>query len=107
MKKYLLAVTLIFLAGVIAFPGCTKKKEEQPCNGKGTLNIENKSDSAISVFIVQSRSTYTIGKDYTLPFILTGDQPYNLKISGKQFEIEDTAFMILNCDNKLYVITQP
>ena len=107
MKKYLLALTFLLLAGFITSSGCAKKKEVLPCDGTGTLNVENKSDSTISVYIMQTRSTYSIEKDYTLPFILTGNQPYDLKISGKQIEIEDTAFMILNCDNKLFVVTQP
>jgi hypothetical protein len=95
----LLLLTVSFLTG------CTKSTPEEPCEGKGTLNIENKLDSAISVKIVQTNKTLSVEKDYTLPFSLTGDQPYTFQIEGPQY-YKDTTMMILTCDNKILVIAK-
>ena len=105
MKKYVLILAILLSASFIIFSGCAKKNTEQPCNGIGTLSIVNKLDSTISVEIQQTHSTKSIEKDYTLPFYVTGDQPYALKIYGPQYQ-KDTTFMILSCDNKVFIVTK-
>jgi hypothetical protein len=93
---------LSFLAAiVIIFAACTKKTEE-PCNGKGTLYLENKLDSAVAILIVQTHNTFTLEKDYMQIFDLTGNQPYEIKVTGPQYYL-DTTIMILPCDNKLVI----
>ena len=104
MKKPI--VILLSLLSMILIIGCSKSTTEDPCNDKGTINIENKLDSAISVKIVQTHNTVTLEKDYTRPFSLTGNQPYTLTIDGPNYH-KDCTMMILPCDNKLMVITKP
>lgn len=103
MKKFpFISVAVILLLTVIAI-SCTKEKVQEPCDGKGTINIENKLDSTITVKIVQTHTTKSIPKDYTLPFILAGNQPYTINIDGPQYN-RDTTFMLLSCDNKLLIV---
>lgn len=103
MKKYTLILSLIFLGALLATLSCSKNTEQTPCDGKGTLNIENKLDSAVTINIVEAKTTVTLPKDYTMPFSLTGNNPYTVKVFGST-PIPDTTFMILPCDNKLYII---
>jgi len=106
MKKNILLFIILLTTVVIAILASCNKKEEEPCGGTGELWIENKLDSVILVNIVQIHSTDTISKDYTKHFILTGNQPYEIKITGHDYYL-DTTFMIVPCDNKLMVITKP
>jgi len=85
---------------------CSTKKSEEPCNGKGTLYLENKLDSTVSIIIVQTHNTFSLEKDYMQIFDLTGNQPYEVKVTGPQYYL-DTTIMILPCDNKLLIFTQP
>ena len=105
MKKLCIALSILFATSVLIFSGCAKKTTESPCGGKGTISVENKLDSAISVKIVQTHNTMTVEKDYTLPFSLAGDQPYTLTIDGPQYH-KDTTVMVLFCDNKLFIVTK-
>jgi hypothetical protein len=100
MKKNILILSLG--AFVIIF-SCSKAKEQKPCDGNGVLNVENKLDSAITVNIVEARTTVTLAKDYTKPFTLLGNNPYKIKIYGPNYQ-KDTTIMILPCDNKLYIV---
>lgn len=104
MKKIHLLL-LIFAATLVVFTACTKKTEE-PCNGKGTLYLENKLDSAATIMIVQTHHTFTLEKDYMQIFDLTGNQPYEIKVTGPKYYL-DTTLMILPCDNKLLIFKQP
>lgn len=103
MKKNVLVFSILALGALSLILSCSKATEQQPCDGKGILNIENKLDSAITVNIVEARTTVTLPKDYTKPFSLTGNNPYTIKIYGPS-PIKDTTFMILPCDNKLYIV---
>jgi hypothetical protein len=105
MKKYVIALAFLISAGSFTFLGCTQKTTTPPCNGIGTLNIENKLDSSILVKVTQTHTTKTIDKDFTLPFSLAGDQPYAFTIDGPQYH-KDTTIMILNCDNQLFIVTK-
>lgn len=103
MKRFpFITVAVILLLTVIAI-SCTKEKAVEPCDGKGTINIENKLDSTITVKIVQTHTTKSIPKDYTLPFTLAGNQPYTINIDGPQYN-RDTTIMLLSCDNKLLIV---
>ena len=105
MKKVLIfPIALIALFTAFTF-SCKEGDPQEPCNGKGTINVENKLDSTISVKIVQTRTTKEILKDYTVPFELTGNQPYTLSISGPQYS-RDTTIMLLSCDNKLLIVVK-
>ena len=103
MKKSVIAVALIISAAFVITSSCKKTVTKDPCDGIGVLNIENKLDSAIAVKILETHNTMTIGKDYTLPFSLTGNQPYTLTIDGPSYH-KDTTLMILYCDNKLFIV---
>jgi invasion protein IalB len=105
MKKSALALSAIFFAAIMIISACSKTKTADPCNGKGVLNVENKLDSTISVKITQTHTTKSIEKDYTLPFSLAGNQPYTLTIDGPQYH-KDTTFMLLFCDNKLFIVSK-
>jgi invasion protein IalB len=102
--KNILALSVFLLSTFLfLFISCTKEQTVEPCNGKGTLNVENKLDSTITVKIVETHTTMDIAKDYTLPFNLVGNQPYTLNIDGPQYH-KDTTIMLLSCDNKLLII---
>jgi len=104
MKKIqILSILLTFL---IIFTACSSKKTEEPCNGKGTLYLENKLDSSVSILIVQTHNSFSLDKDYMQIFNLTGNQPYELKVTGPQYYL-DTTLMILPCDNNLLIFKQP
>ena len=103
MKKTALAISFILLASFFLISACSKETTVDPCNGMGVLNVENKLDSAISVKVMETHDTKTIGKDFTLPFSLAGNQPYTLTIDGPEYH-KDTTFMLLFCDNKLFIV---
>jgi hypothetical protein len=105
MKKSAIAFSILFLAIFLFSSGCTKEKAADPCDGLGILNVENKLDSTITVKVTQTHTTMSIKKDYTLPFSLAGNQPYTLTIDGPQYH-KDTTFMLLFCDNKLFIVTK-
>ena len=105
MKKSAFAISFILVAVFFAMTACTTKTTSDPCDGKGILNVENKLDSTISVKVMQTHNTMSIGKDYTLPFSLVGNQPYTLTIDGPQYH-KDTTIMVLFCDNKLLIVTK-
>ncbi|MDP1621454.1 MAG: hypothetical protein Q8M08_03855 [Bacteroidales bacterium] len=105
MKKSSLATTLIFFIALFVISACTEEKKVDPCNGTGVLNVENKLDSTISVKIMETHNTMSIGRDFTLPFTLPGNQPYKLTIDGPQYH-KDTTIMVLFCDNKLLIVTK-
>jgi hypothetical protein len=98
-------ILYILMAILIGFAACNKKKTEEPCNGLGTLYLENKLDSAVSVMIIQTHRTIPLEKDYMQIFDLTGNQPYEIKVTGKDYYL-DTTVMILPCDNKLLIFKQ-
>lgn len=103
MKKlpYLQFLFIAFFMAVIF--SCSKETTQEPCDGKGTLNVENKLDTTITVKIVQTRLSKDIPKDYTVSIPLTGNQPYTLNISSSDYSM-DTTIMLLSCDNKLFVV---
>ena len=103
MKKSAIGLLILFTSAFLIFSGCAKKTTEDPCNGIGMLSVENKLDSAITVKIEETHNTMTIGKDYTLPYSLAGNHPYTLTIDGPQYH-KDTTFMVLFCDNKLFIV---
>lgn len=98
-------ILYILLAILIGFAACNKKKTEEPCNGKGTLYLENKLDSTVSIIIIQTHNTFPLEKDYMQIFDLPGNQPYEIKVTGKDYYL-DTTMMILPCDNKLLIFKQ-
>jgi hypothetical protein len=106
MKKpirifYLMIITLVF-----AFVACNSKKTEEPCNNTGTLCIENKMDSTITVNIVQKHQQVPMKKDYMECFVLEANIAYTISISGSGYSKPDTTLLILACDNKLMVVKQ-
>jgi hypothetical protein len=103
MKKSLIVSCFVVCLIGGLFYSCSKETTQEPCDGIGIINVENKLDSTISVKIVQTRTTKDIKKDYTQPFQLTGNQPYTLSISGPQYS-KDTTIMLLSCDNKLLIV---
>jgi hypothetical protein len=105
MKKNVLLLSLLTGSVFFMFSGCGKSTEQQPCDGKGVLNVENKLDSAITINIVETHNTVTLARDFTKPFTLTGNNPYTVKIDGPNYH-KDSTFMILPCDNKLYIVVK-
>ncbi len=103
MKKSASVIAIIFLVAILGMSACKKSSTTDPCDGKGTLNIENKLDSTISVKITETHNTMSILKDYTLPVTMAGNQPYTISIYGPSYH-KDTTIMILFCDNKLYIV---
>ena len=105
MKKYAIAITILIFSSIIILSGCKKNEVEEPCNGKGIMNVENKLDTIITVKVVQTHNTIEIEKDFTKPFSLTGNQPYTFTIDGPNYHI-DTTIYLSSCDNKLLIVTK-
>jgi len=105
MKRSLFVIAFFLLISAFLNSSCKKKEAADPCDGYGILNVENKLDSTITVKVTQTHHTESINKDYTFPFSLPGNQPYTLTIDGPQYH-KDTTFMVLYCDNKLFIVTK-
>ncbi len=103
MKTSASTLALLLCSLMLAFTACKEKTAPDPCEGQGVLNVENKLDSTISVKVVETHTTLSVKKDFTQPFILEGNQAYTLTIDGPQYH-KDTTFMILDCDNKLFIV---
>jgi len=103
MKKHLLLFILLVLGTFILSSGCKKASESSPCNNTGTLCIENKLDSTITVSVKPTHDQYTIDKNYMHCSDLTGGQSYTINISATGIN-RDTTLTILNCDKKLLII---
>lgn len=91
---------------VIVFYGCKSKGTVDPCSGAGTLCIENKMDSTITINLVQKHQQITMKKDYMQCLSLEANVAYTLSITGSGYSKPDTTFLILPCDNKLFVVKQ-
>jgi hypothetical protein len=102
MKRAILPI-ILFLPFLLVMISCSQEDPAPPCDGTGTLNIQNKLDSVITVKVTETHDQQSILKDYTVPFVLTGNNPYTLTIDGPQYH-KDTTMMILNCDNKLLIV---
>lgn len=98
MKKSLLIIPGILSITLIVFFGCKKKDPVQPCDNTGRICITNKLDSTATVQIMQMNHIYDIEKDFINCLVVTGDNPYNFKISSNTFYL-DTTIMILSCDD--------
>lgn len=100
-RSSLLMVALLGL--ILSLSSCTKKKDPEPCDNKGTLCLENKMDSSVTVFFKPINSELNLQRDYMKCKELAGNQPYTLTISTAQTS-RDTTIFILPCDNKLFII---
>jgi hypothetical protein len=105
MKKSFVVIAFLFFSALLIMSACTTKKTADPCDGLGVLNIENKLDSTLSVKVLETHNTVSIGKDYTQSFSLAGNQPYTLTIDGPQYH-KDTTIMVLFCDNQMFIVTK-
>jgi len=107
MKRYIFPLFLLaLLTGFfILYSGCTPKKAVSPCDNKGSICIENKLDTTLSVSISQLHSTFDITKDYMKCLDVVGDQAYTLSISSLNFQMDTTLF-VLPCDKHLLIIKQ-
>jgi hypothetical protein len=103
MKKYLPLLFLLILGTFIIGSGCKKKKETTPCDSKGTLCIENKLDSTVTVTIKSTHDQFEIKKDYMQCRELTGEQSYGINISATGIN-RDTSLTILSCDKTLLIV---
>ena len=103
MKNHILFLFLMLFSVIILSSGCKKKKEDIPCDGKGTLCIENKLDFKVVVSLKPSQSTFDLERDYMHCSELSGDQVYTINISATGIN-RDTSITILNCDKKLLII---
>ena len=103
MKKSVFLLPVFLFAALITISSCTDTKTADPCDGYGVLSVENKLDSAVTVKVLETHDTKNIGKDFTMPFTLAGNQPYTLTIDGPQYH-KDTTIMVLFCDNKLLIV---
>ncbi len=103
MKKYVSLLAVLLLITSLAFVQCSKKTDQQPCNNKGVLCVENKMDTTVSVFIMPVRLQYNLQVDYINCTELEGNQPYTITVSKPDYSW-DTTMIILPCDNKLLVV---
>ena len=103
MKNTVLFFSFLLLCFSLLSSGCTKKKDSVPCDGKGTLCIENKLDSTIVISIKPTHAQYTLLKDYMNCTELDGGQAYTINVAGTGID-RDTTITITNCDKKLFII---
>lgn len=106
MKTNFFLFSGLILVLFLAFSSCNQKKETKPCDDKGTLWVENKMDTTVTVFIMPVREQYTLDKDFSKSSSLQGNQPYTITISKQNYQW-DTTLMILPCDKKLLIVTLP
>ena len=98
MKKSLLIIPGIMVILLVIFFGCKKNTTVQPCDNTGRICITNKLDSIATIQIVQTNRVFDLDRDYMECLVVTGDNPYNFKISCNTFYL-DTTIMILSCDD--------
>ncbi|NQV03271.1 MAG: hypothetical protein HQ542_11535 [Bacteroidia bacterium] len=98
MKKSLLIVPGILVLVLLIFFGCNKKDPVEPCDKTGQICITNKLDSTATIQIVQMNHLFDLDRDFMECLVVTGDNPYNFKISCNTFYL-DTTIMILSCDD--------
>ncbi|MCX6252424.1 MAG: hypothetical protein NTX61_16955 [Bacteroidetes bacterium] len=107
MKKHIIPLFLFtLLFGLLfMFSTCSSKKTVTPCDNKGSICIENKLDTTLTVSITQLHNTFDITKDYMKCIDIIGDQAYTLSISSLNFQMDTTLF-VLPCDKHLLIIKQ-
>jgi hypothetical protein len=103
MKRYLPFLLLLLLTALFISPGCKKKKDALPCDGKGVLCIVNKLDSSIVVTIKTTHDQFPILKDNMHCSDLTGESSYALNISSTGLN-KDTTLYIQSCDKQLIIV---
>jgi len=103
MKKPALFLSLLLFVFFLAMLSCSKKKDNPPCDNKGTLCIENKMDTTITVNIMPVREQFNLQMDYIRCVDLEGNNAYTVTISKPNYQW-DTSFLILPCDNSLMVV---
>ncbi len=103
MKKHAFLLTVAILSLVLSISACKKTKEQEPCNNKGKLCLENKMDSSVVITIKPINSQFTLQKDYTKCSELPGNNPYTVTIATPSTS-RDTTIFILPCDNKLIIL---
>jgi hypothetical protein len=106
MKKTFFFISTILVLFILVLSACSSKSPADPCNNIGTLCIENKMDSTITVNIVQKHEQVPVQKDFMYCFELEANQPYTVSVSGSGYTKPDTTLMILPCDNKTIIISQ-
>jgi hypothetical protein len=106
MKKTFLFISAILAISIFVLSACKSNSPADPCNNMGTLCIENKMDSTITVSIVQKHEQVPVEKDFIYCFDLEANQPYTVSVSGSGYKKPDTTLMILPCDNKTIIISQ-
>jgi hypothetical protein len=104
MKKILIILPFFLLCAFFIFFGCKSKSSVQPCDNKGTICIENKLDTVLTVYITELHQTLSISKDFTKCVDLSGDQAYTFSLSSSLNYHLDTAIFISICDKKLILI---
>lgn len=98
MKKSFLIVPGILVLLLVIFFGCKKNTTVEPCDKTGRICITNKLDSTATIHIVQMNHVFDLDRDFMECLVVTGDNPYNFKISCNTFYL-DTTIMILSCDD--------
>jgi len=103
MKKVVYLSLSAFVVMLLILGSCKKKEAEPPCDGKGSITFTNKLDSAISINIIQIHYTFTLETNYSERVSLAGDSPYEIKITGADYYLNDTL-MVATCDDLLMVV---
>ena len=103
MKKFFLFLSASVVCGLVFISGCSKTSDPMPCDGKGTLYIENKLDSTLVVTIKTTHDQFTVKKDYIHTSSLNGEVTYAINISSTGID-KDTNITVLSCDRKLLIV---
>jgi hypothetical protein len=105
MKTFLASFLVITTLLAIVISGCSNDTTTPPCDGKGTVCIENKLDTVMTVTVQETHTSFVIHKDYIQCVSLAADQPYTFVVTSLNYNT-DTRFMVGSCDNKLLIIKQ-
>ncbi|MCX6248271.1 MAG: hypothetical protein NTW10_11090 [Bacteroidetes bacterium] len=101
--KTVLVSFILCLSFFLLIISCNKKKDPPPCDNKGTICFNNKTDSTVTVTIKEAPDQFPLAKDNIKCVSLNGNVSYSITISGKNYE-KDTAFIVRVCDDKEIMI---
>ncbi|MFH1296436.1 MAG: hypothetical protein ABIJ04_04080 [Bacteroidota bacterium] len=98
MKKSRFILPGILFVILLVFSGCKKKVSVEPCDKTGRICFTNKLDSTATIKVVQMNHLFDLDRNFIECLVVTGDNPYNFKISCNTYYL-DTTIMILSCDD--------
>ena len=101
-----ISLALLFTCLVFSISCSNKDTTPPPCDNKGTICFNNKTDSLITLSVKEAHTTITtitIAHDVEKCLTLNGEATYSINMSGVGFN-KDTSILLLSCDKKNILI---